>query len=42
MPVAIGLGVASLAAGIGGSVMGAQASAAGSKAAYEQQRINQR
>ena len=41
MAVAIGLGVASLAAGIGGSIMGAQASAAGSKAAYEQQRINQ-
>ncbi len=38
---AIALGVAGLAASIGGSMMGAQASATGSKAAYEQQRINQ-
>ena len=38
---AVALGVAGLAASIGGSMMGAQASATGSKAAYEQQRINQ-
>lgn len=38
---AVALGVAGLAASIGGSVMGAQAQAAGSRAAYEQQRINQ-
>lgn len=38
---AIALGVASLAMGVMGSVSSAQGQAAGSKAAYEQQRINQ-
>lgn len=41
MPVGIGLGIASLVAGVGGSVAGAAGQAASTRAGYEQARINQ-
>lgn len=41
MAVAIGLGVASLATGVIGSISGAQGAANSARAQYEQQRINQ-